>query len=1258
MDTGLAVEEPIAVIGMSCRMPEADDPEQFWRLLHAGKDAITEVPAGRWPDAEATEFHRGGFLAEVDRFDAGFFGISPNEAAAMDPQQRLLLELSWEALEEARIAPTALRGTAAGVFVGAIAGDYAMLHDRLGARPHSPHALTGVHRSLIANRVSHQLGLRGPSMTLDSGQSSSLVAVHLACESLRRGTVRMALAGGVNLNLLAETSAVIGDFGALSPDGRCYTFDSRANGYVRGEGGAVVVLKPLSAALADGDQVHSVILGGAVNNDGGGDGLTVPNGRAQTEVIRLACASAGVAPADVQYVELHGTGTPVGDPIEAAALGEALGTGRTDGSPLLVGSVKTNIGHLEGAAGIAGLLKVVLSIKHRGLAPSLNFDTVNPGIPLASLHLDVVRAAQRWPDPDGRLVAGVSSFGVGGTNCHLVLAEAPRQEAARRTTAPVSGVPLVLSARSGPALRAQARALSGHLTGHPAVETADVALSLVRTRGRFEHRAVVLGEDRAGLVAGLDALADGRPTGSVVAGKAVPGRDVLVFPGQGSEWPGMVLGLLDTSPVFVRRLTECAQALRPFVDYSLLDVLRGAPGAPDLGRIDVIQPALWAVMVSLAELWRSRGVEPEVVMGTSQGEIAAATVIGALTLDDAARVVALRSQAARSISGGRLMSVAASPEAVAGLLAAAPDVTVAGVNGPRSIVLAGPSDALVTLQRSLKVVGYRTKILSAEFASHSPAVDVLRDRLLAELAPIRPRSTSATFVSTVTGQPVDSAELDAEYWFGNLRQPVRFADATRYALAHGCGRFVECSPHPVLLANVEETAEEAGRDVVVVSTLRRDDGGPDRLLRGFAEAYAGGAAIDWDEPCAVPGARKTGLPTYPFQRERHWLGDSPGRRAASAVSTASTAESPASSAVAEPATSRPELLELVTGAAAAVLGHRDGTDVDPSRTFKDLGFDSVTVVELRNRLKALTGLRLPTTLLFDFPTPGQVVDSLHARLGGQESGTASAGNSAAPESDPVAIVAMGCRFPGSVTSPDELWQLVSTGTDAITELPANRGWDLDALFGPGGGQPGTCATRFGGFLHDADTFDAAFFGLSPREALAMDPQQRLLLEISWEAVERAGIDPTGLAGSTTGVFVGAMSTDYGPRLHQPGGVVDGHLLTGTALSVASGRIAYTFGFHGPALTVDTACSSSLVAIQLATQSLRRGDCSLALAGGVTLMSNPGNLVEFSRQNGLSVDGRAKAFSADADGTAFAEGAGMLLLEKLSDARPGRTGRST
>ncbi|MEU4226848.1 SDR family NAD(P)-dependent oxidoreductase [Nonomuraea sp. NPDC026600] len=1273
------------MVGVSCRLPQAADPGRFWQLLRDGVDAVTAVPEGRWPDGPAAGYRRGGFLSDVDRFDAAFFGISPNEAAAMDPQQRLVLELAWEALENARVVPSRLSGTGAGVFLGAISNDYAALQDRVGADGLGRHAYTGANRAIIANRVSYFLGLRGPSLTLDAGQSSSLLAVQMACESLRRGETGLALAGGVNLNLLAETTAAIGNFGALSPDGRCYVFDGRANGYVRGEGGALVVLKPLSAALADGDAIRCVILGGAVNNDGGGDGLTVPSGRAQEEVIRLACERAGVEPGDVQYVELHGTGTKVGDPIEATALGAAYGPDRADGvAPLLVGSVKTNIGHLEGAAGIAGLVKVVLSLERRELPPSLNFETANPDIPLDELGLEVVRDARPWPRADRPLVAGVSSFGMGGTNCHLVLGEAPQREYAPRSAS--EDTPWVLSARTAGALSAQAKRLDTHVGHLPGSEPGAVALALLRSRAVFEHRAVLLGPDRP---AELAALAAGRLDESVVTGSVVGGRRAFVFPGQGSQWPEMARDLLAGSPVFAAHVEACAGALEPFVDYALLDVLRGAPGGPGFDRVDVVQPALWAVMVSLAGLWRSYGVEPEMVIGHSQGEIAAATVVGALSMPDAARVVALRSRAIAGITGrGGMMSIAAPLDVVeSAIRSLAGDVSIAAYNGPRSVVVSGRHEALADLGRRLTDDGYRTRLIPVDYASHSAEVEEIRDEVLAALAPVRPVSAGTLFISTLTGEPIDTAELDAGYWYRSLRQPVRFAQATRRALDQQGGLFVECSPHPVLGAGIEETAEEADREAAVIGTLRRGDGGLERFRRSLAEAYTRGADVDWTGPGQVAGAELVELPTYAFQRERHWPslpGDarrSPARTApaggsgataTSGSNGAGASSSAAAGTAAGSGLSRREVRELVLTVLAGLLGHQDAGSVESSRTFKDLGLESATAEDLRHRLRSATGLRLPTSLLFDHPTPDLLIAHLRTLLadGGSVPSTAGRhGDPAAPEDDltalayvgdapgcggddtgAVAIVAMGCRYPGGVDSPEELWRLVRTGTDAITEFPVNRGWDLDTLFASGADRSGTSDTRYGGFLHDADRFDAAFFGISPREATAMDPQQRLLMEVSWEAVERAGLDPAGLRGSATGVFVGAMASDYGPRLHQSTGTVDGHLLTGTALSVASGRIAYTLGLRGPAITADTACSSSLVAIFLAMQALRRGECSLALAGGATVMSNPGIFVEFSRQSGLAPDGRCKAFAAGADGTGWGEGAGMLLLERLSDAR--------
>ncbi|MEU5979719.1 type I polyketide synthase, partial [Streptomyces sp. NPDC047315] len=1268
--------EPIAVVGVACRLPEAATPEAFWRLLADGRSAVGRVPAGRWgqqpPEPEATW---GAFLDEVDRFDAAFFGISPREARTMDPQQRLALELCWEALEDAGIVPDALRGSPAGVFVGAIWDDYARLLHRHGLPAIGAHTITGLHRSLIANRVSYSLGLNGPSLTVDAGQSSSLVAVHLAAESLRRGESEIALVGGVNLNLIPESAVSAARFGGLSPTGRCHTFDERADGYVRGEGGAMVVLKPLDRARADGDAVYCVIRGSAVNNDGGGASLTSPSGRAQAEVLRAAYRRAGVAAQDVGYVELHGTGTRVGDPIEANALGAALGSDRPAESPLLVGSVKTNVGHLEGAAGIAGFVKVVLSLAHRQIPPSLNFTRANPDIPLDELRLEVVREATPWPGGAGPAIAGVSSFGMGGTNCHVVLAAEPHPHATETegrddgdgAADVVRTVPWVLSGRTTAAVRDQADRLRTRLLADPDLRPVDVGRTLATHRAAFEHRAAVTGDDRAALVGALAALAADEPSPDVTVGRAVPGDAVFVFPGQGSQWVGMGMELYDAFPVFAEHLQACAVALERHVDWSLLSVLRGEPEAPSLDRVDVVQPALFAVMVSLAGLWRSLGVVPTAVVGHSQGEIAAAYVAGGLSLEDAACVVALRSRALRGLAGRGAMAAVGMPAAeVARRIGDSGEVSVAAVNGPVSTVVAGGPDAVEAFLGVVGGEGVQVRRLPVDYASHSVQVAEIEQELMGALAGVEARSGDVAFYSTVTGDVVDTASLDAGYWYRNLRQTVRFEETVRLLLEREVRQFVECSPHPALLAGIADTAAETGTPAATVGSLRRADGGRQRFLTSLAQAHTHGIPVDWTTVFADLGGARVPLPTYPFQRARYWW--EPPSDTAGAAPDAAPEPVPAAETTTQPeqapATDRVPLadrlaglreidrdrvlLDLVRTQAAQVLEHDSVSGVDDDLSFRELGFDSMMAVELRRRMNTATGLRLPATVLFEHPTPARLARHLRRELLPADA-VPTAAPTAAPEDEPVAIVGIGCRLPGEVRSPDDLWRLLVDGTDAISEFPDDRGWPLDELFDPDPDSHGRSYVRHGGFLHDAARFDAAFFGISPREADAMDPQQRLLLETSWEALERAGIDPTGLHGTNTGVFFGATSHDYGPRLDDAPVGYEGYVLTGSSSSVASGRVAYTLGLEGPALTVDTACSSSLVALHLARQSLLRGECTTALAGGVTVMATPGMFTEFSRQRGLAPDGRCKPFAEAADGTAWGEGVGVLVLERLSDA---------
>ncbi|MFE9680739.1 type I polyketide synthase [Streptomyces sp. NPDC006285] len=1262
--------DAIAITGLSCRLPQAPDAGAFWELLRAGRSAITEVPPDRWdPDEvlpDAPERHRaglrrGGFLDRVDEFDAEFFGISPREAVAIDPQQRLFAELAWEALEDAGIVPETLRSTATGVIVGAIAGDYAALAQRGGAI--TQHSLPGLNRGVIANRVSYALGLNGPSLSVDSAQSSSLVAVHLAVESLRRGECSLALAGGVALNFAPESAEVAGRFGGLSPDGRCFTFDSRANGYVRGEGGGVVVLKPLAQAVRDGDTVYGVILGSAVNNDGATEGLTVPSAEAQATVLRQACENAGVDPDQVHYVELHGTGTPTGDPLEAAGVGAAYGSARPADSPVLVGSAKTNVGHLEGAAGIVGLIKTALSIRHREIPASLNYETPNPAIDPEALNLRVQTESGPWPDAP--LLAGVSSFGVGGTNCHVVLAEAPERTApaedAPRTGEPeVPLTPWPVSGRTEAALRAQA----GRLLERRAADADafDIGSSLAGSRTHFGHRAVVLGPDHD---AQLEALRTGAEIPGLITGvTGEHGKVALVFPGQGSQWEGMARELLLTSAVFRTSIEACHDALAPYVDWSLVDTLNEEPGAPALDRADVVQPVLFAVMVSLARVWESLGVRPDAVVGHSQGEVAAAHIAGALDLADAARIVALRSRTIMTLAGtGALASVPLPSERVSDYIAPFDgELSIAAVNGPSATVVAGSPDAVAAFLARCEADGIRAKAVPAvDFASHSPHMEALREQLLEQLAGVTPRSCDIEFYSTVTASAVDTAGLDAGYWYTNLRQPVLFEKTLRVMAEAGFGTFVESSPHPVLTLGLRETLPEA----VVVGSLRRKEAPWPQLLTSLAELHVRGIPVDWSGVFTGRTPRRVELPTYAFQRRSYWpeVADAfrpaarTGDRQLPAELDETTAAGPSWSqtlAGLSPDERHREALKLVRLRTAIVLGHLSTDTVDVDRAFRESGLDSTMAVQLRESISQATGLALPESLVFDHPSPSRLARRLcELALGDGTSPAPYAAPltvSAADADDPIVIVGMACRFPGGAGSPEDLWRIVDDGVDAISGFPTDRGWDLDALYDPQPGVRGKTYTRQGGFLHDAAEFDTEFFGISPREATAMDPQQRVLLQVAWEAFERAGIDPGELHGSSTGVFVGAMSQEYGPRLHEGDDGLGGYLLTGNTASVTSGRLAYTFGLEGPAVTIDTACSSSLVAMHQAAQSLRAGDCSLALAGGVTVMATAGMFVEFGQQRGLAADGRCKSFAAGADGTIWAEGAGMVLMERLSDAR--------
>ncbi|GLW89897.1 type I polyketide synthase [Actinokineospora globicatena] len=1931
-----AADDPVVIVAMGCRYPGgADSPERLWELVEGGRDAVAAFPDDRgWdlaalfdpdPDRPGTCYAReGGFLRDIAGFDADFFGISPREALAMDPQQRLLLEVAWETVESAGIDPRSLRGSRTGVFAGLMYQDYAVRFAAGVPDGFEGYIGNGSGGGIASGRIAYTLGLEGPAVTVDTACSSSLVAVHLACQSLRAGECEMALAGGVTV---MSTPGMFVEFSrqrGLAPDGRCKSFGDGADGTGWGEGAGLVLLERLSTARRDGHEVLAVIRGSAVNQDGASNGLTAPNGPSQQRVIREALASAGLEPSDVDVVEAHGTGTRLGDPIEAQALIATYGQGRAPDRPLWLGSVKSNIGHTQAAAGVAGVIKAVRAMR-RGVVPAtLHARRPASRVDWSAGAVRVVSENTPWPDTGRPRRAGVSSFGISGTNAHLVLEGVPEPETDNGSAEPVSVIPWVVSATTGAALRAQARALLAHIETRPDAHPLDIGYSLATTRSPMAHRAAVLGADRGDLVDNLRALADGREGPRVITDLPRPGRIAFAFSGQGGQWPGMGARLHVEFPAFARAFDDACAALEEQfaaqgteLSARVRDVVFGSD-ADLLAKTLWAQPGVFAVQVGLVELLASRGVRPDVVLGHSVGEVAAAHAAGVLSLVDAAGLVAGRARLMQELPpGGAMLAVDADETEVAPLLDGVA-VVVAAINGPRALVLSGDRDALTGIAGTL---GARARWLRVSRAFHSPLMDPVLDGITDIARRTHHRPPRLSVVSTVTGDLCADGEMGEDYWARQAREPVRFAQAVEALRGQDIGTVVEIGPDATLSALVEDLVPGGA-----VPLVRRDRDDPAAVVAAVARVHVRGGAVDWSALFA--GARRVALPTYAFQRQRYWL--EPSRRATDVASAGldgldhpflraavtpaegdgltltgriSTAahrwltdhriggrtvlpgtavlemvawagarlgrdrvadlvlESPlvipevgaldlqvlvaapgdgglravavhsrqagagdwtrhasghlgtggtrtpvdwttagadpvdigtappgldygpvfqglraawrradevlaevelpdgvdtsgfvlhpalldaalqavtllddevrdgtwlpfsfTDAAVAarggtsarvrvtrtradvvsitvadgdgrvlatigelalrpardvvddalfevswQPLTTEPqpargdrvvigsgpgepfgiarhcadlgelaamiepgvpcpeaviyraaaglavdagqsaacELLRLVqdwladerftaarlvvvtrgavaartdedvtdlanaslwgllrsaqaehpgrfalvdvdgtaesrralptavnsgepqlairdgrcrvpllvpvaaphtalvdgvpdrtvlvtggTGALgravarhlvvahgvrrlvlvsrrgrgapgagalvdelaglgahvdvvacdlsvrsalrrvldaipaefplggvvhaagvladstvasltpehlAAVFGpkvtgawhlheltrdldlsffvlfsslsgvlgaagqgnyaaantfldalshHRrarglpavslawgawDGgmaAGADPARigavsppmsvdeglrlfdaalaldracvvparlgppptvrhtaaarsldevdllelvrehagaalahpgpladdrAFRDLGFDSLSAVDLRNRLARATGTALPATLVFDHPNPRALARFLRERLSTGTAAPAATARVAEPRAadDPIAIVGMGCRYPGGVGSPEELWSLVAGGADAVTGFPADRGWDLAGLFDPDPDRIGKTYAREGAFLSGADRFDAGFFGISPREAAAMDPQQRLLLEVAWETVERAGIDPLSLRGGRTGVFAGLMYHDYGARFLNgaPEGF-EGHLGSGSAGSVASGRIAYSFGFEGPAVTVDTACSSSLVALHLACQSLRAGECDLALAGGATVMATPATFVEFSRQRGLSPDGRCKSFAESADGTGWGEGVGLVLLERLSDAR--------
>ncbi|MER5809046.1 SDR family NAD(P)-dependent oxidoreductase [Streptomyces sp. NPDC002033] len=2000
-----AEREPIAIVGMGCRFPGgAGTPEEFWDLLHDGVDAMSDFPDDRgWQQFEGGTRPQGGFLDTATAFDASFFGISPREALEMDPQQRLLLETSWETFERAGIDVTGMHGSNAGVFIGVNGADYpGMLnqagHESLG------HLLTGNAPSVVSGRIAYTLGFEGPAVTVDTACSASLVALHLAARALRAGDCPLALVGGITVMSTPGVFAEFGKQGGLAVDARCKAFAEGADGTAWGEGAGMLLVERLSDARRNGHRVLAVVRGTAVNQDGASNGLTAPNGPSQQRVIRQALANAGLAASDVDVVEAHGTGTSLGDPIEAQALLATYGQERAGKQPLLLGSVKSNIGHTQAAAGVAGVIKMVLAMRHGVVPPTLHVDEPSSHVDWASGAVELATERLAWPGQGVRR-AGVSSFGISGTNAHVILEEAPREvsvdvaeEGGSAGREAVGVLPWVLSAKSPVALRSQAARLRQHAVARDA-DLAGTAVALATARTAFEYRAVVLAEDATGFTTALDTLAAGGAAGRhLVRGTARPGaKTAFVFAGQGAQWAGMGAQWYEQLPVFAAAFDAVCEAADPQLDVPLAAVvLAGSAGRPAdhadlIHRTRYTQIALFAVEVALFRTLEAWGVRPDVVLGHSIGEIAAAHVAGVLSLQDAVTLAVARGDLMQQLPhGGAMLALDATRAQADAWLRALPEqhrrqVTIAAVNSPSAVVVSGAADAVDQVAEAASRAGRRHRRLQVSHAFHSPLMEPMLDAFRSVLARLTFSRPALPMVSTVTGEFAADDITSPDYWVRHAREAVRFEDAVRAAEPR-VDAFLEIGPHTVLSRPLEESLS-ADHTATVTSVAHRERPLVASLLRAVGALWAGGADVDWRALLpAVPAGQD--LPTYPFERQRFWPRVSPHRagdvsgaglagldhpllgaavsvadgssaggsvltgrlsltthpwladhavmgavllpgtafvelalraaqnvgcglirdltletplvltpedavqiqvgvgpaddeghrhvvvhsrlepsddgtsgvetgwvrhaqgvvapldqdpnaddfgavsgavwpprgaapvgiedfypalaeqgyaygptfqglrrawrrgtdlfadvelpeaaaddvaafgvhpalldaalhviglggaadgaentsrvpfswcgvrlwasgartvrvclttvgtaavrvriadgtgapvagidelvlrpvsatpmspraallaeslfteawhprkagpqdaagaaapqvwgpdtgleeltaadtvlldcaeggdtdtpegvrahvghalarirawlahdgiaparrltvltrgavevhpgegadpvqaavhglvrsacsehperfalldlapgtgpadvpwpavRAALAdqeteiavrgagvfvrrlVRTATGADAPAAytgqgtvlvtggtgvigsavarhlvtahgvrdlvltgrrgadapgatelaeelraagaevrlvacdvsqrSALAELVSSLPELrgvvhaagvlddgmvtaqtaerldtvlrpkadaawylheltrernldlfvlfssaagvfgspgqanyaaanafldalarhrraaglpahslawglwadlstmtgtltdtdmgrlnrgglramsadeglalfdasvrleepvvvpvrldlrgqadppallrslvrsaprrasdapaaassawherllglsaaersaalVDLVCEYVATVLGHTTAEGIAPDRSFNELGFDSLTAVELRNLLAEFTKVQLPTTLVFDYPSPEALAGFLGETLAEPAERCARVVEVRTTDDDPIAIVGMACRYPGGVGTPEELWDLVVDGREGIGGFPADRGWDLQRLYSPEPGRTGSTYVRESGFLYDAAEFDAGFFGVSPREATTMDPQHRLLLETSWEAIERAGIDPTSLRRSRTGVYAGLMHHDYVARLQEIPEEIAGYLSNGTAGSVASGRIAYTFGFEGPAVTIDTACSSSLVALDMAVSALRSGVCDLALAGGVAVMSTPTVFAEFGKQGGLAVDGRCKAFAEGADGTAWGEGAGMLLVERLSDAR--------
>lgn len=892
---GLA-REPIAIVGIGCHLPGgAVDPDSFWELLTSKTDATRDIPEDRWDTRKfcdedgstlgKTGVHHGGFLDRIDEFDPAFFGISPREAVWLDPQQRLLLRVAWESIDDAGLDLADLAGTDVGVFVGGFTLDYQLLQN-YGVQSRyelQAHSATGMMMTMLSNRISHAFDFTGPSLSIDTACSGSLVAVHAAAQSIWNGECSAAMAGGVNVMLAPNMTIAETKGGFLAPDGRCKTFDVSANGYARGEGAAIVLLKPLSAAEANGDDIYAVIRGSAVTQDGRTNGITVPNPDAQIKAMRAAHARAGVTAADVQYVEAHGTGTPVGDPLEATAIGTVLNPDGDRDRVVSIGSVKTNIGHLEAAAGVAGLIKTALALKHRRIPPHLHLHEPNPDVPLERFNLHVPTEVTDWPAPaEGPRTAGVNSFGFGGTNAHVVVSEhepadhglhvarLEDQDANDQQTIHL----LPVSARSPEALAAASTRVADQVgTG---VDLRDVAHSLANRRTHHEYRAVVAAPDSLTAAARLHELAQGQPGPGAVTGHVAPDaptpKVAYVCSGMGPQWWGMGRQLYATEPVFAHEVDRVDAELSRYVDFSLVEeMMMVCEDDSRMRETQIAQPANFAIQVGLAALWKSRGIVPEAVLGHSTGEVASQYLSGVLSFTEAVKVTYFRSSLQQRATGtGRMLAVGLSADSLHKALRQKPEgVSVAAVNSPNAVTLSGDADVLADIAEQLDMFGVFNKFLNVQVPYHSPLMDPLREDLLNGLADLVTRDADIALYSTVTGTRIRGGKVDAGYWWQNVRGSVQFAAAFSELIGDGYTHIIEIGPHPVLATSMLEILEEHDTSATIVHSMYRGAHDQDTFYSSLGTLHCTGVDLPWAS-YSDPQARPIKLPSYPWQLASYW----------------------------------------------------------------------------------------------------------------------------------------------------------------------------------------------------------------------------------------------------------------------------------------------------------------------------------------------------------------------------------------------------